>query len=416
MASITKFPDGRKRIQFVDDRGRRRRAVWLGKVGQKVADTIKLRIECIISAREAGAPLDIETARWLAALDGPLRRKFVAVGLCAVRAEGPKPEDSDPRSLGGLLAAFNTARLKIKGSTRMTWKHSQDNLLEFFGAAKDIATITKADAKQWVEWLAVKQDLADTTVRRRTGHAKQFFAFAEDSELIQKSPFAGRELKSTVQPDRSRDYFLSRKDAELILAACPDHEWRLIVALSRYGGLRCPSEHLALRLDEIYWDRDRMKVNSPKTEHHPGGESRIVPIFPELRPYLLEACELAPSGAEFVINRYRSSEHNLRTQMIRIVKRAGIEPWPKIFQNLRATRQTELEHLFPTYVVCAWIGNSPRVARASYLQVTEADFEKVAHLLAHPTPSLAQVAIPSSSSHPVKASGKQGKAEKSRAI
>jgi hypothetical protein len=43
---------------------------------------------------------------------------------------------------------------------------------------------------------------------------------------------------------------------------------------------------------------------------------------------------------------------------------------------MRATRQTELEKEFPLHVVCAWLGNSVKVARASYLLVTAADYEK----------------------------------------
>src|ERR1700730_8220562 len=42
----------------------------------------------------------------------------------------------------------------------------------------------------------------------------------------------------------------------------------------------------------------------------------------------------------------------------------------------RATRQTELEESFPSHVVCAWIGNSQRVAREHYLQATESRFQK----------------------------------------
>ena len=55
-------------------------------------------------------------------------------------------------------------------------------------------------------------------------------------------------------------------------------------ALSRYGGPRCPSESPGLRWDGIDRQRSRFTVHSPKTEHHVGGESRIVPIFPELLP------------------------------------------------------------------------------------------------------------------------------------
>ena len=56
-------------------------------------------------------------------------------------------------------------------------------------------------------------------------------------------------------------------------------------------------EHLALRWEGIDWDRGRMTVYSPKTEHHEGGESRVVPIIPELRTYPEAAFEVAPEGA-----------------------------------------------------------------------------------------------------------------------
>lgn len=43
---------------------------------------------------------------------------------------------------------------------------------------------------------------------------------------------------------------------------------------------------------------------------------------------------------------------------------------------LRSTCETELSADHPIHVVCAWIGNRPRVARAHYLQVTETDFRQ----------------------------------------
>ena len=101
-------------------------------------------------------------------------------------------------------------------------------------------------------------------------------------------------------------------------------------------------------------------------------------MFPELLPYIREAYELAEDGAVYAITRYRSAKQNLRTQLNRIIKRAGLEPWPKLFQNLRSTRETELCQTWPTYVVCKWIGNSVAVAAEHYLQVTDEHFEDAA--------------------------------------
>ena len=61
---------------------------------------------------------------------------------------------------------------------------------------------------------------------------------------------------------------------------------------------------------------------------------------------------------------------------IKIIKLAGQKPWPKLFQNLRASRQTEPQETYPTHVVCSWMGNSPKVAQKHSLQVTDEHSEK----------------------------------------
>jgi len=140
----------------------------------------------------------------------------------------------------------------------------------------------------------------------------------------------------------------------------------------------CPSEHLALKWGDIDWEHNRFVVHSPKTEHHEGKESRVVPIFPELQPYLSDAFDLADDGTESVITLCRNGTKHFRTRMEKTIKRAGLTPWPKRFQNLRSSRQTELEESLPSHVVCDWIGNSEALARRHYLQVTDDHFERAA--------------------------------------
>src|SRR5947207_1737365 len=67
---------------------------------------------------------------------------------------------------------------------------------------------------------------------------------------------------------------------------------------------------------------------------------------------------------------------NLRTQFLKIIRRAGLQPWPRLFHNLRASRETDLMKSFPIHVVCAWIGNTPEIALGHYLQTLDADFER----------------------------------------
>ena len=116
-------------------------------------------------------------------------------------------------------------------------------------------------------------------------------------------------------------------------------------------------------------------MTSPKTAHHAGGGERAIPLFPELRPHLA-AVRLLGLDPVRVIPRFADGKSNPHTRMTCIVKRAGPEPWPKLFQNLRSTRQTELAADHPAHVVCAWMGNSRDVAAEHYLQVTGADFPR----------------------------------------
>lgn len=99
-------------------------------------------------------------------------------------------------------------------------------------------------------------------------------------------------------------------------------------------------------------------------------------------------CDTDAKGTEFVITRYRGGNTNLRTQLLRIINRAGLKPWPKLFQNLRSTRETELAESFPIHVVTAWLGNSQLVATKHYLQVTDAHFEEATRF---PTRALTEI-------------------------
>jgi len=168
---------------------------------------------------------------------------------------------------------------------------------------------------------------------------------------------------------------------------CPKVLGCRIVALSRFGGLRCPSEVLSLRWQDVDWEAGRIVVQSPKTEHHVGKASRTIPLFAELRPILAEAFDLAPEGAVYVVDgNHRDSANtasgwrncNLRTQFERIVKRAGLLPWPRLFHAMRASRETELAKEYPIHAVTAWLGNTPRIALKHYLQVTDVDFQRAA--------------------------------------
>lgn len=382
MASISTDKQGNRRILFYGADGSRP-VIHLGKLSLRKVEGIKRHVEELVGAQFSGEPIKQDTATWVAdVLREPLRTKLVKVGLIAKR------EQPAVLTLAAHLDAYFAKRTDVKPGTLIHWRHAKRSLLAYFGGERPLSSITAGDARDWERWLKSDEarenryaereatdGLAPNTVRKRISDAKQFFQDAVDRDLLVKNPFAG--LKGTVGGNRSRDFFVDRDISRRVIDACPDAEWRLLFALARFGGLRCPSEVVALKWSDIDWARGRMRIASPKTEHHEGHESREVPIFAELRPYL-DAVFFDPSEdkADHVITRYRGAGVNLRTQLKRIIGRAGLEAWPKLWHNLRASRATELAAEHPAHVAAAWLGHSTVIASKHYWQVTDDDFTK----------------------------------------
>ena len=382
MASISSYSGGKKQIQFCC--GGKRRSIRVGKMNRRQAEEIRTRVEELLAAGLSGL-VPSDTAAFLIDCPDALHCKLVQVGLAQPRQSA---------NLKNFIETYIHGRANLKKSSVTVLGHAKRNLIEYFGEDKLLRDITSGDADLWRENL-VKFKLAEATIGKRCRVAKQFFNAALRQKLIGSNPF--KDLKAAIRSNPKRVHFITKDDATRIFAACPDAQWRLIFALSRYGGFRCPSEHLALTWENINWSDNKMTVLSPKTEHHEGKESRIVPIFPEILPYLREVFEQANPGTLHVITRYRDSTQNLRTLFAKIIQRAGLKPWPKLFHNLRASRQTELAGNFPSHVICGWIGNSEAVAREHYLQITEDHFKKA--LLHNPV------------QYPAELGGSKGKSE-----
>lgn len=371
MASISKDAKGNKRVLFVDTDGKRR-AIHLGKMPQAAALEIKTKVEHLVAAKTSRCPWNAPTALWVAELEKWLADKLAAVGLI------PKREATEAKRAGTHLGEFVKAyiagrEVDAKSSTLTNLRQAERYLIEHFGANKPIGDVTPGDADDYRRWLFDK--VGDNTARRHLGRAKQFFRAALRKRLIAENPFGDMKGLS-VQANKTREFLVSRETAAKVLEACIDDEWRALFALARFGGLRTPSESLALTWNDIDWERGRIRVRSPKTEHHEGHDERIVPLFDELRTHLGKLWEAAPPGSVYVVTRYRNAKQNLRTQLERIIRSAGLTPWPRLWQNLRSSCATELAAEHPAHVAAAWLGHSTVVAAKHYWQVTEEDFEK----------------------------------------
>jgi integrase len=269
----------------------------------------------------------------------------------------------------------------VKPATLEVWQQPCRNLIEFFGDDKPLLQITTGDCDQFKAWL-LTQDLAAATIAKRLSFARTFLHVARKHKLIDGNPFA--EVKIPTANVRARQRFVGRDAVDRLLSMA-NPTWRTIIALSRFGGLRCPSEVLSLEWRHIDWERNRVTVPSPKTDRYDGKEFRVIPLFADLRLFLTEAFELATPGQTHVVGGNHLAKANgptgwkncnLRTTFEKLVVRAGLEPWPRLFHNLRSSRETELLEEFPVHVVALWMGHDAKVSLKHYAQTTEGHFDK----------------------------------------
>ncbi len=375
MASIGRDPNGRRRILIVAADGSRK-TLRLGKCSERAAEQVCGHVEELVATTINGQTVRRETAVWLSGIGEKLHSRLARAGL--VFSQKVK----ECAMLGPSLSALLDSRVDLKPATKVVRRLVMGDLKEFFGETSDIRSVTPGGADDFKQWL-IGRKLASTTIHKRLQVARSFFHALHRRKLVEENPFDGVRFAAVGIKDRQR--FITRQEVNRVLDACPDHHWRAIVALSRYGGLRCPSEVLSVRWQDVNWETGRVTVPSPKTEHHGVAKaSRVIPLFPELRSTLMEAFEAAPEGTEYVIDdRFRRAamgpggwqNANLRTTFGKIVRRAGLTPWPRLFHNLRASRETELVESYPVQVVTGWLGNSPTIAMRHYLMTTDAHFE-----------------------------------------
>jgi len=369
MSSIVNRPRGHKWIQFTGLDGKRK-TIRLGKQSKANAVQFQRHVDNLLADAMVGESAGPRDTAWLEGLSDLLRGRLAATGLA-------KP--TVRHTIAELLTGFE-ASLDVKESTANTISQALRNVRAYCDQSDDISLtddvrqITEAQAEAFKKWLGREGGekggkLAKATVSRRCRRVRQILELAVKSRWIEKNPFAV--IKGGSEANRERDFFVDRKMFARILAATPDAEFRLILALARFAGLRCPGEVVPMRWSAINWAEDRINVFAPKTAHHEAHAVRQVPIFAEIRPYLEDLWEAAPKGADLMFPNHQVSSAALTKKLRKITDSLGIPSWKKPFTNMRATCDTEMNDKYPVHVCVAWLGHSAKVARAHYLQVSD---------------------------------------------
>jgi integrase len=370
------------RLRFYADK--KQKSIWLGGISEVDAQLWKSHIELLQGCQVSGDMRDPATTRWLAGLSSDQKSKLAKYGLIeySTPAEGTAPAAVKVDAY--LESYFNALKADMKESTWTFYGHTRKRLVEYF-AGRDLSSISAMDARAFRNWLETEsnqrdkpaedgtiQPLAANTVRRRVGVCKRIFSQAVDDGLITSNPFA--KMPSTVRANKARKEYIPLDTFAKVLAKAPDARWRALMVLARIAGLRIPSEVCGLLWSDVDWKAKRLLVRSPKTEHHEGHESRVIPLFPAVEAELAalkvnaEALEVFPTI---------TMESNLRTTFEKIIKRAKVPQWPKLWQNLRASAATDMARRLPSHIATAICGHSIEIAQEHYWTVAESDFDEI---------------------------------------
>lgn len=266
-----------------------------------------------------------------------------------------------------LLRFMDRSQQTLKPNTLLTYRTSIRRIVRSVNVNSPIESIKESEVAEVAK--ALRMDYSPLSVETIVSKMKAIWNWAIQEGYCDSNVWNGVKLHGQKLP--GRDFEIPDAWTPHILDACPSQQWRALYVLWRYGGLR-KNEPLSLRWSDVNWERRRLCVRSSKTERYEGRESRIIPLFPEIERELSDLFAIDSGEAPTIINMKSALSATLK----RIVTRAGYKPWPRLFQNLRATRENELvERGFPAHVVGEWLGHSPAVQAKHYLRVLDSYYD-----------------------------------------
>lgn len=280
---------------------------------------------------------------------------------------------------GHTLATFEAMYFRLRPDmnerTAELYRQTFARLRATFGDNRQLAGISKADAKEWEA--SMRATLSPATTRLHIRNAKSLFGATSTGaiglELVDANPFVLLKGGSVAGAKNH----LAEADAEKVrLELSPAH--RVPFVLARYCGLRIASEGPLLTWDRVSFDKRRMLVIDKKRsrveDDRPEFQvrERTVRLDPRAEGDLLAAWELRERDDGLVVT---VSLERLHVAIQRAARRAQVPEWPKTLQTLRQSAENDWRAKYPVHVVEEWMGHADSVGRRNYASVDERWYE-----------------------------------------
>jgi integrase len=357
------YKDGNSfRLQVTGRDGKRRvlRLCSFGVTKKKNADEVRDVISSLIHIRDLAQTPDSDTLRRIRGLHQRMRDFLDAAGLI--------PREAEQRTLHQCIDAFLTAKsAQCKHSSMQVFGSKVKHFRAFFPPNKPLQEVQVSDVHAFDSWLRLQPgkqspQMSEATARKACSVLCQVFRFAQASGWVRSNPVLESGVKRSAAENDDRMFYVNLDDTKRLLAACKSREERLLVSLGRFAGLRIPSEIKELRWSNFEEDFRVMRIHAPKT-----GKSRIVPVMGDLYEVLRED-QIPHDASEFVFPRLRRYP-SLSTAMRRIIRKSGVEDYPRALHNLRGSCITDWVSEHKSIAeVAGWAGHSVQVMTKHYLR------------------------------------------------
>lgn len=366
MSSLSRRPNSHYWIFY--SHNERRHTLRLGAIGESDAQDIQRRLDRLIGFRRLGVEPDPATADWLSKLGVRLHKCLVTAGLATGRG---------PSTLGDLIERheLRIVTRQVKPSTLVNTRVLYGNLRSYFTAQRRLSAISIEDADAFRFFLLDRGGknggkLAASTVSNRCRRTRTIFTMAVKAGWLSANPFEHMGAGNETNPERDR--YIPVELFTKIVNATTDKELRLLLALVRFCGLRCPSELQPLTWAAIDWAVNILVVASPKTERYEGQDRREVPLFEPVLPYLHEWWDADTDKPPLIFPRHQGTGASITGRLETLCRKVGEPLWPKPFVNMRASAEHDLlSQGHNINHVAAWFGHSPEVALKHYSRVVK---------------------------------------------
>ena len=333
------------------DLNRKRKRLRLGNCAQSTAQEVRRNLDKLIECKSFGAEVPGKVRHWLATVDARLKKQLSQLAL----------GDVADVSLKDFLDDFIAKKTFSSDATRYKMQLVVDRLNQCF-PKKSLRGLSYSDAVQFQDFLSRVCKLGENSVRRNCGFARQFLQAAFERQLIERNPFQLKEINTTVGV-AEKDYVETGTIEELI-NSCEHIQWKLLFAMSRFLGLRIPSEINQMRWEHINWEKNQLTIFSPKTARK-NKPFRVVPLPVKVRLHLESAHAVRDTASPYVFSCLRHHS-NLATGARRLLTKVQMKTWKAFWNSLRASCQTDLMDAYGIGIACDIVGNSPAIAYKYY--------------------------------------------------